>query len=147
MLYNNEYGCMTPAVKSYEEIIKDVRMKHSIVGNKHGRIVKPVHRTEFYRMYRTKSEEKCEVLRFYFTSKREFKDALSQYYERKQNPKVKYKQVGYANVNLRLCWRCHDAEKTMETDLYFVNILNNSSHIRETLCYGCMGAIINETTL
>ena len=45
---------MTPALKSYEEIIKDVRMKHSIVGNKHGRIVKPVHRTEFYRVYRTK---------------------------------------------------------------------------------------------
>ena len=53
-------------------------------------------------------------------------------------------QVGYVNVNLRLCRRCHDAEKALKTDLYFVNILDYSSNIRETLCYGCIGAIVNE---
>ena len=53
-------------------------------------------------------------------------------------------QVGYANVNLRLCSRCHDVEKALKTDLYFVNILDYSSHIRETLCYGCIGAIVTE---
>ena len=56
-------------------------------------------------------------------------------------------QVGYVNVNLRLCCRCHDAQKMLKTDLYFVNILDDSSHIRETLCHGCLGAIINESNV
>ena len=52
--------------------------------------------------------------------------------------------MGYVNVNLRLCSRCQDAEKTLKTHLCFVIILDYSSNIRETLCYGCIGAIVNE---
>ena len=51
--------------------------------------------------------------------------------------------MGYVNVNLRLCSRCQDAEKTLKTHLCFVIIFDYSSNIRETLCYGCIGAIAN----
>ena len=54
--------------------------------------------------------------------------------------------MGYANVNLRFCCRCYDAEKTKETVLYFVNIFDDVSQVRETLCYGCTGAIVTEIT-
>lgn len=134
-----------PLLQTDYEIIKDIRRKHSLCRDKKGKIIQPVHRREFRRYYRPSiSTEECKVLRFYYTSKKDFVKALKKYHNSNQDQRVKYMQVGYVNVNLRLCCRCRDAEKTMKTDLYFVNILDYSSHIRETLCYGCIGAIINK---
>ena len=126
------------------QILKHIRRNHSQKGDKNGEIVTPVHRREFRRKYcRPNPNEKCKVLRFYFTCKKEFMKALKKYCNAKENQRKKYMKVGLANVKLRLCCRCHDAEKTLKTDLYFVNILDDSSFVRETLCYGCLGAIIN----
>ena len=60
----------------------------------------------------------------------------------KKNQNAKYEQVGEANVNLKLCRRYVGAEKTIKTDLYFVNILDYSSNVCEKHCYGCIGDII-----
>ena len=135
-----------PLLQTDYEIIKDIRRKHSLCRDKKGKIIQPVHRREFRRYYRPSiSTEECKVLRFYYTSKKDFVKALKKYHNSNQDQRVKYMQVGYVNVNLRLCSRCHDAQKMLETDLYFVNILDDSSHIRETLCHGCLGAIIKES--
>ena len=137
-----------PLLQADYEIIKDIRRKHSLVKDKKGKVIEPVHRREFRRCYRPSiSTEECKVLRFYYTSKKDFVKALKKYHNSNPDQRVKYMQVGYVNVNLRLCRRCHDAQKMLKTDLYFVNILDDSSHIRETLCHGCLGAIINESNV
>ena len=131
--------------KDSVDIVKKIRIKHSRIGSKRGNITEPVHRREFYELQTVLQENQaCAVKRFYFPNKKDFTKALNEYYKRAKDRKIEYKQVGYANVNLRFCCRCHDAEKTKETDLYFVNIFDNVSQIRETLCYGCIGAIVKE---
>ena len=141
---------LNPAGESREDtadILKKIRIKHSRIGNKRGNITEPVHRREFYELQTVfQKNHVCAVKRFYFPNKKNFTKALDEYYKRAKDRKVEYKQVGYAKVNLRFCCRCHDAEKTKETDLYFVNIFDDASQIRETLCYGCIGAIVKEMT-
>ena len=131
-------------VQTQQDIIKEIRRKHSLVGDKRGKITDSVHRNEFRRNFRKLSTtSECQVSRFYYPDNKKFQKALK-FYEKQQDRTIKYMQVGYVNVNLRLCSRCQDAEKALKTDLYFVNILDYSSNIRETLCYGCIGAIVNE---
>ena len=137
--------CTSQVVRTQQDIIKDIRRKHSLVGDKRGKITDSVHRSEFRRNFRKLSTtSECQVFRFYFPDNKKFQKALKKFYEKQEDRTIKYMQVGYVNVNLRLCSRCHDVEKTLKTDLYFVNILDYSSHIRETLCYGCIGAIVTE---
>ena len=136
--------CSSQVVQRQQDIIKDIRRKHSLVGDKRGKITDSVHRSEFRRNFRKLSTtSECQVIRFYYPDNKKFQKALKKFYEKQQDETIKYMQVGYVNVNLRLCRRCHDAEKALKTDLYFVNILDYSSNIRETLCYGCIGAIVN----
>ena len=131
--------------KREQNLVDKIRRKHGVVRQKNAAINKPVHRNEFKRSCLKRVDyEECKVSRFYFTSKEEFDRALKEFYGITKHHKIKYQQVGYVNVNLRLCCRCRDAEKALKTDLYFVNILDYSSHIRETLCYGCIGAMINK---
>ena len=137
--------CSSQVVQRQQDIIKDIRRKHSLVGDKRGKITDSVHRSEFRRNFRKLSTtSECQVIRFYYPDNKKFQKALKKFYEKQQDETIKYMQVGYVNVNLRLCRRCHDAEKALKTDLYFVNILDYSSNIRETLCYGCIGAIVNK---
>ena len=134
-----------PLTKTEQNIINDIRRRHSLVGQKNGKINEPIHRNEFKRYCKKiQHNEECKVSRFYYPDKKEFSKVLMQFCNRKGDQKSNYKQVGFVNVNLKLCWRCHDAGKSTNTDLYFINILDSDSHIRQTLCYGCMGAIINE---
>ena len=133
-----------PLTKTEQNIINDIRRRHSLVGQKNGKINEPIHRNEFKKYYKKIQNEECKVSRFYYPDKKEFSKVLTQFCNRKGHQKANYKQVGYVNVNLKLCWRCHDAGKSKNTDLYFINILDSNSHIRQTLCYGCIGAIINE---
>ena len=136
--------CISQIVQTQQDIIKEIRRKHSLVGDKRGKITDSVHRNEFRRNFRKLSTtSECQVSRFYYPDNKKFQKALK-FYEKQQDRTIKYMQVGYVNVNLRLCSRCQDAEKALKTDLYFVNILDYSSNIRETLCYGCIGAIVNE---
>lgn len=134
-----------PLSKTEQNIINNIRRRHSLVGQKNGKINEPVHRNEFKKYCKKiQHNEECKVSRFYYSDKKEFLKVLMQFCNRKGNQKTNYKQVGYVNVNLKLCSRCHDAGKSTDTDLYFINILDSNSHIRQTLCYGCIGAIINE---
>ena len=133
--------------KGTTDIVKKICIKYSRTGSKRDNITEPVHRREFYELKTVfQVNQVCAVKRFYFPNKKDFTKALNEYYKRAKDRKIEYKQVGYANVNLRFCCRCYDAEKTKETELYFVDIFHNVSQVRETLCYGCIGAIVTEIT-
>ena len=108
---NVSYRCAPHLSKSQEEIINEIHVRYNINGCKWGPISSPVYRREFYRVNEIKPEVQCEVSGFYFSSKKEFEDALKNNYEKQKIRNAKYKEVAEDNLNLKLCRRCLNAEE------------------------------------
>lgn len=83
--------------------------------------------------------------RYYYPDKRDFESDLKEFCPKLRfgysNISSNFFCVGLANVRLKFCSQCFDVAKESEMDLYFVD-LNDVSHRRATLCYGCLGNIL-----
>ena len=83
--------CSSQVVQRQQDIIKDIRRKHSLVGDKRGKITDSVHRSEFRRNFRKLSTtSKCPVTRFYYPDNKKFREALKKFYEKQQDRTSKY---------------------------------------------------------
>lgn len=106
---------------------------------------RPMHRSTFRRMVSKPTFEGVDYEWYYFEDVKEFRRTLKSFNESNKGDAASahFTGVGYANVRLRFCSSCFDANKTLPLDLYFINRLQKSVN-RTVLCLGCLGSILRK---
>ena len=78
-----------------------------------------------------------KVHRDYMWCSQDFQEMLDKFNKTIEHEEI-YECVGYANVRLRFCFLCFDAEKRKGKELYYVNKVQVDFH-RRNICHGCLG--------
>lgn len=130
-------------VKEIQRSSEKKKVKITPMVDSDGNITyKPMHRSAFRRPivqpdYTLSSSD----TKFYFDDLEEFRRQYNDFNNKDRN--IEFHCVGYANIRLRFCGRCFDANKDLPLDLYFVNRKPNEV-IPQTLCLGCLGVYLKE---
>ena len=139
--------------QSVKSKVKDVRMI-----DRNGKIVnRPLHRKEFKRSTVRKKSVNSQSHRYYFQDEKMF-DRLLEKYNTSQKQTIAvhaqskddesvsrhhFLSSGLVNVNLKLCSRCGDIDKTHKLETYFID-QNQKAKARTIFCYGCIGLLLNK---
>ena len=128
-------------VKEIQRTSEKKKVKTTPMVDADGNITyKPMHRSAFRRPVVQPSKPSNDT-KFYFEDLEEFRIQYNDFNNRDRY--TEFHCVGYANIRLRFCGRCLDANKDLPLDLYFVNRKPNEN-IPQKLCLGCLGVYLKE---
>lgn len=128
-------------VKEIQRSSEKKKVKVTPIVDADGNITyKPMHRSTFRRPIVQPAITSSDT-KFYFDDLEEFRIQYNDFNNKDRN--IDFHCVGYANIRLRFCGRCYDADKDLPLDLYFVNRKPNED-IPQNLCLGCLGVYLKE---